>query len=107
MGYNFSAFPEAVSHRWPCRAQSQLFSQQGCVHDQEQDVDMNHQGVLAVKRANCTLGHIKHSITSLSRHVNVPLHHLECCVQVWTSCNALVHLVGLGEGFREALSCSP
>lgn len=73
---------------------------------------MNHQCVLAAKRANCTLGHIKHSITSLSKEVIAPMYlilvlpHLECCVQVWTSC-ALVHLVGLGEGFREALGCSP
>lgn len=70
---------------------------------------MNHQCVQEAKRTNCTLGCIKHNITSLSKEVIVPLYStlvLECCVQVWTSWDALVHL-GLGEGFREALSSSP
>ncbi|KAK4815744.1 LOW QUALITY PROTEIN: hypothetical protein QYF61_006782 [Mycteria americana] len=50
---------------------------------------MSQQCALAAKRANRTLGCLKHSITSQSREGIIPLYsalvqpHLECCVQFW------------------------
>jgi len=50
---------------------------------------MSEERALAAKRANRTLGCIKHSITSQSKEVVILLHsafvwpHLEYCVQFW------------------------
>ncbi|KAK4811191.1 hypothetical protein QYF61_019822 [Mycteria americana] len=52
-------------------------------------LNRSQQCVLAVKRANRILGCIKHSITSWSKEVIIPLYlalvqpHLEYCVQFW------------------------
>ena len=52
-------------------------------------VNVSQQCALAAKRENCTLGCIKHSITSWSKEVIIPLcsalvwPHLEYCVQFW------------------------
>ncbi|KAK4816555.1 hypothetical protein QYF61_017945 [Mycteria americana] len=51
--------------------------------------NVSEQCALAAKRANHILGCIKHSITSRSKEVIIPLYlvmlqpHLECCVQFW------------------------
>ena len=55
----------------------------------ERRLNRSQQCALAAKRANCILGCIKHSITSQSKAVIVPLYlalvwpHLECCAQFW------------------------
>ncbi|KAK4810648.1 hypothetical protein QYF61_007385 [Mycteria americana] len=52
-------------------------------------LNRSQQCALAAKRANCILGCIKHSITSWSEEVIIPLYlalvqpHLEYCVQCW------------------------
>ncbi|KAK4816332.1 hypothetical protein QYF61_015016 [Mycteria americana] len=52
-------------------------------------LSMSQQCALAAKRANRTLGCLKHSITIRSREGIIPLYsalvqpHLECCVQFW------------------------
>lgn len=48
-------------------------------------LNMNQQCVLAVKRANHILGHIKHSIMRQSGDRITPLWpHLECCMLFWS-----------------------
>lgn len=104
MAYNFSAFPEAVSDNWSCRAQSQLFSHVFMTRSKMwtwiTSVSWQSRGQTAPWDAPNTASPACQKMW------------LSLCIQhwgyiIWTSCNALVHLVGLGEGFREALSCSP
>lgn len=53
------------------------------------DIKLSVESALPARRAECILGYIRHSITSQSKEVLVPLYsafvwpHLECWVQCW------------------------
>lgn len=53
------------------------------------DIKLSVESALPARRADCILGYIRHSITSQSKEVLVPLYsafvwpHLECWVQCW------------------------